>query len=101
MSVARPAAADVKLENDTMEISESTFAPGARSEQHSHPANEATYVIAGGRMKYTLADGTVRTVELKTGDVRWRADAETHVAENGGDTVVRLLAIRVKAATVP
>lgn len=101
--LARTAMAETRpmLDNDQMQISESTFPPGSRSEEHSHGVNEATYVLAGGQMRYALADGTVRIVELKTGDLRWRAQAETHVAENVGNTMIRLLAIRLKAAAGP
>ena len=96
--LARTAMAETRpmLDNEHMQISESTFAPGSRSDEHSHAVNEAIYVLAGGLMRYSLADGTVRVVELKTGELKWRAQPETHVAENVGHTTIRLLSIRVK-----
>ena len=72
------------------------MAAGAKTREHSHPADEATYVLSGGKVKLTLPVGTVRTRELKTGEVLWSSTPETHVAENLGDTEIRLLTIELK-----
>ena len=46
------------------------FAPNAgdKTPIHSHPSY-VVYVVKGGRVKYTLADGTTTISELKTGQV--------------------------------
>ena len=100
--LARPAAeVETILDNERMQVSESTFAPGFKTGEHSHPAGEATLVVAGGTMRYTLADGSAHTVELKTGDLRWRPEPETHTAENIGTTEIRLVTISLKGAADP
>jgi len=40
--------------------------PGDKTPMHSHPPY-VVYVIKGGRVKYTLPDGTKSVSELKTG----------------------------------
>src|SRR2546428_6165799 len=84
------------LDNDQVRIYEATIKVGDKTPEHSHPADEAIYVFSGGKAKITLPDGTTRTEELKTGEVRWRTAPETHVAENVGDTEIRLLTIQLK-----
>src|SRR5712691_7410664 len=84
------------LDNDQVRIQEATMRVGAKTPEHTHPADEAIYVLSGGKIKVTLQDGTIRTEEIKTGEVRWRTAPETHVAENIGDTEIRLLDIQLK-----
>jgi quercetin dioxygenase-like cupin family protein len=57
------------------------YAPGAgdRTPMHSHP-NTVVYVVRGGRVKYTLPDGTTTIAELKTGQVLLRPPV-THADE--------------------
>ena len=84
------------LDNDQVRIYEATIKVGEKTPEHSHPADEASYVLSGGKIKLTLPNGTTRTVERKTGEVRWRSAPETHVAENVGDTELRFLIIQPK-----
>jgi quercetin dioxygenase-like cupin family protein len=42
--------------------------PGDKTPIHSHPSY-VVYVVKGGRVKYTLPDGTTSISELKTGQV--------------------------------
>ena len=60
--VAPQAAAQVKplMENDQVKIYEATIKVGAKTPEHSHPADEATYVLSGGKGKVTLPDGTIQ-----------------------------------------
>jgi quercetin dioxygenase-like cupin family protein len=96
--VAPQAAAQGKplLENDQVKIYEVTMKVGAKTPEHSHPADEAIYAFSGGKVKVTLPDGTTKITEFKTGEVKWRTAPETHVAENVGDTEIRLLTIQLK-----
>jgi quercetin dioxygenase-like cupin family protein len=84
------------LDNDQVRMYEATIKVGDKTPEHSHPADEAIYVLSGGTVKVTLPNGTTRTEELKTGEVRWRTAPETHVAENVGATEIRLLTIQLK-----
>src|ERR1700731_2691016 len=45
------------------------YAPskGDKTPMHSHPS-PVVYVVKGGRVKYTMPDGTRRIAELKTGE---------------------------------
>ena len=49
------------------------YAPrkGDKTPIHSHPS-AVVYVLEGGRVKYTMPDGTTKTSELKTGDASIR-----------------------------
>ena len=96
--VAPQTAAQVKplIENDQVKIYEVTIKVGVKTLEHSHPADEATYVLSGGKGKVTLPDGTTKINDYKTGEVTWRTTPETHVAENIGDTEIRLLTIQLK-----
>jgi quercetin dioxygenase-like cupin family protein len=84
------------MENDQVKIYEVTMKVGAKTPEHTHPADEALYILSGGKIKITLPDGTTTTNEYKTGEVRWRTTPETHVAENIGDTEIRLVTIQLK-----
>ena len=84
------------LDNDQVKIYEATIKVGDKTPEHSHPADEATYVLSGGKGKVTLPDGTVQMRDYKTGEVRWRTAPETHVVENVGDTELRFLTILLK-----
>ena len=97
--VAAPrAAAQVKplLDNDQVDIHEVLIKVGEKTPKHSHSANEAIYVLSGGKGKVTLPDGTTRIIEYKTGELMWRTKPETHIVENIGDTDIRLLRIQLK-----
>jgi quercetin dioxygenase-like cupin family protein len=86
----------VLLDNDQVRIYEATMATGYKTKEHSHQTDEATYVFSGGKVKITLPDGTTKLQELKAGEVLWSSTPETHVAENIGDTEIRLLTIELK-----
>jgi quercetin dioxygenase-like cupin family protein len=45
------------------------YAPskGDKTPMHSHPSS-VVYVLKGGRVKYTMPDGSTRIAELKTGE---------------------------------
>lgn len=57
------------------------YAPkkGDKTPMHSHPA-AVVYVVKGGRVKYTMPDGSTRVAELKTGDAMLRPPV-THADE--------------------
>jgi quercetin dioxygenase-like cupin family protein len=57
------------------------YAPhkGDKTPMHSHPAT-VVYVVKGGRVKYTLPDGSTSITELKTGAALQRPPV-THADE--------------------
>jgi quercetin dioxygenase-like cupin family protein len=52
---------------------------GDRTPMHSHPSS-VVYVLKGGRVKYTLPDGSTKISELKTGETLLRPPV-THADE--------------------
>jgi len=84
----------LKLENSRVRVLEATLKPGDQEKVHSHPAY-VIYVIAGGKSRTHLADGTVTETEYKAGDVIYR-EPVTHWAENIGNTTIRLELVELK-----
>ena len=58
-------------EDDRVRVLKFEPKKGDKTPIHSHPAT-VVYVIKGGRVRVTLADGTVRESEFKSGDTMIR-----------------------------
>ena len=54
---AAPQAFKERLNNDNVRVLEFSSKPGQKDAMHSHP-DVLIYVIQGGTLKYTMADGT-------------------------------------------
>lgn len=91
---AAPQAFTERLNNDQVRVLEYSSKPGQKEAMHSHPAI-LLVVLQGGKLRSTSADGTVKEIEYKAGDVMWR-DAVTHTGENIGTTEMKSLLIEVK-----
>jgi quercetin dioxygenase-like cupin family protein len=61
----------VLAEDDQVRVLEYSPRKGDKTPMHSHPAS-VVYVLKGGRVKYTLPDGSTKISELKTGDALLR-----------------------------
>jgi quercetin dioxygenase-like cupin family protein len=83
-----------KLDNSRVRVLDAVLQPGDKEQMHSHPAY-VTYVVAGGKLRNHLADGTTADVELKTGAVIYR-EALTHWSENIGTTPVHVVLVELK-----
>jgi len=70
------------------------YAPhkGDTTPMHSHPS-AVVYVLKGGRVKYTLPDGTTKISELKTGETLIRPPV-THSDEALDDVEALLIEIK-------
>ena len=70
------------------------YAPrkGDKTPTHSHPA-AVVYVLKGGRVKYTMPDGSTKVSELKTGDALIRPPV-THSDEALDDVEAILIEIK-------
>ena len=70
------------------------YAPskGDKTPMHSHPA-AVVYVIKGGRVKYTLPDGSTKVVELKAGEAVIRPPV-THTDEALDDVQAILIELK-------
>ena len=84
----------LQYENDHVRVMQVTFQPGQSIPEHSHP-DHFVYVLEGGNLQITKADGTIADAVLNVGDIIW-INAETHKAVNTGSTVVRLLVTELK-----
>jgi len=61
----------VLAEDDRVRVLEYSPKKGDRNPMHSHPSS-VVYVLKGGRVKYTLPDGSTKISELKTGETLLR-----------------------------
>lgn len=70
------------------------YAPhkGDKTPIHSHPS-AVVYVVKGGRVKYTMPDGTTKISELKTGEALIRPPV-THSDEALDDVEAILIEIK-------
>ena len=70
------------------------YAPskGDKTPMHSHPS-AVVYVVKGGRVKYTLPDGSTKISELKTGEALIRPPV-THSDEAIDDVEAILVEIK-------
>ena len=93
-AVVNAATVQVKLDNASVRVLESLLKPGEKERAHSHPAC-VIYVIAGGKIRNHLADGTTVDTELVTGTTLYR-DPLTHWAENIGTTPIHLIITELK-----
>lgn len=89
-----PNAFKEKLNNAHVQVLEYTSKPGQKEEMHAHPAI-LIYIIKGGKVKSTTADGKSQMIEYKDGDLVWR-EPITHTIENVGTTEIKALLIETK-----
>lgn len=61
----------VVAEDDKVRVLRYAPAAGEKSAMHSHP-EAVVVVLKGGRVRYTLPDGTEKVTELKAGDAMIR-----------------------------
>lgn len=92
---AAPDMYDCTFENEHARLCEITIKAGAKIPDHSHPQH-LLYVLAPGKARIHPAGGEAVEVDFTTGQTVWAA-AETHHAENIGDTEVKLLMVEFKA----
>jgi quercetin dioxygenase-like cupin family protein len=84
----------VTLDNDRVRVLEIHLPAGTKTPMHSHPDYLAVTINAG-KVRFTQADGTSKEVEFKLGDTFF-AKAETHAAENIGNSELHALNIELK-----
>ena len=93
LSVA-PKVYKLAFENERVRVLEGTFKPGDKIGMHSHP-DHFVYVVKGGKLKLTKPDGSSSVVDVKPGQVLW-INAESHAAENAGNSTVKLVVNELK-----
>lgn len=89
------------LDNEEVLVVETTYRKNGSAPMHTHLWPHVVYVIDGGTLQTTAADGTVSTVELRAGQTLWR-NAQTYSTRNIGSTTVRIVEVAIKnASTAP
>jgi quercetin dioxygenase-like cupin family protein len=83
------------FENAAMRAARCTFPPGGGHERHFHPPHWG-YIIAGGTMRTTDANGT-RVRELKSGSTWWSDGIAWHEAVNVGTTTSVYIIVEPKS----
>lgn len=91
-----PKVVQVKLENDRVRVLEFTSDPGDKEDWHTHPAF-VVYVVTGGTLRMTTADGKSRDAEFRPGDIKYR-EPTIHRTENIGKTTLRAILVELKGA---
>jgi beta-alanine degradation protein BauB len=82
----------VLAEDDKVRVLKYTPEKGDKTPMHSHPST-VVYVIKGGRVRFTMPDGSTKEAELKTGDSLLRPPV-THADEALDDLEVVLVEIK-------
>ncbi len=84
----------VLTDNDNVNVSEVTFAPGAVADWHSHP-QYTVYAVTNIKMKTEVKDKDAAIVELKAGEALW-SPAVTHKTTNVGKTPFTAIVTEIK-----
>ena len=92
---ASPANFKLLLENERVRVVEYSLPPGERDQWHTHPA-KVSYVVSGGSVRVTTADGRSFVVDEKAGDTTWSDAVARHFVENLGSTPVKTILVEVK-----
>ncbi len=82
----------VLAEDEKARVLKYTPERGDKTPMHSHPST-VVYVLKGGRVRFTMPDGSTRDGELKTGDALLRPPV-THADEALDDLDVVLIELK-------
>lgn len=85
----------VALENDDVRVVETTYPRGGGTPMHTHTWPHVVYVVEGGVLETTAADGTASAMELRPGQTLWRG-VQSHGTRNIGKTTVRIVTVEIK-----
>ncbi len=81
------------FENESIRVLDVMVPLGHTTAMHWHPKNMG-YVLTGGTLRFTFADGASKEVTVTENQVT--QGEGSHVVENIGTTVVRVLQIEFK-----
>ena len=87
----------VLLDNQEVRVIEYVLRPGERDLWHTQPPR-VSYVVSGGSLRITQADGTSFVTNEKQGTAQWMNTLGRHYAQNIGSTPVRIVLVEVKSA---
>ena len=84
------------LENEYVRVLEYSLKPGEKDTPHTHPA-KSSYVVAGGKLKVYLENGTTIIADEKTGTASWMGYVGKHYVENIGNSTVIVILTEIKS----
>lgn len=84
----------VLIDNDQVNVSEVTFAPGAVADWHSHPQYTA-YALTDVKMQVEIKGKETTIAELKAGQAMW-SPAVTHKTTNVGEAPFTVIVSEIK-----
>jgi quercetin dioxygenase-like cupin family protein len=85
---AAPTQTKVLVDNERVRVIRATFKKGDKIPMHSHP-DIVVYVVKGGKVKFTNADGKVVESDTKAGEATFRpAVTHSHEHPEGGEAIV-------------
>ncbi len=84
------------FDNERVRVFDVTFKKGAEVAMHAHPDHVA-YVITGGKLEFTLADGSKQVIESKAGETFF-VPAQSHSARNLGNSTIHVVVTELKEA---
>lgn len=87
----------VKLDNDTLQVTEITLKPGEKLARHTHPAY-TLYTLQGGTVRIAFQGGKTEDQVWDHGAVLYGDPEGPHTTENVGKTTVKILLVEVKGA---
>jgi hypothetical protein len=91
------AAIDNKLDTPQVRVYIATLAPHTPiPSRNGHATNRVLIYLDNGAMTRQDGDKTAQKIEFHRGEVRWRPASGPYIAENIGDTPIRLLEIDLK-----
>ena len=94
-AVVSPTMNTVLLENEYVRVIEYQINPGEKDIWHTHPA-KVSYVISGGSLRITTAEGESFMVEEEANSASWFGTVGEHYGENVGNTPVRIVFVEIK-----
>jgi len=86
----------VVLDNDRVDVVETTVEPGGVIPRHRHERDAVIVTLEGEKLEEILPDGSRNVRELKPGSVSWRAKGHEHEERNTGKTRIRVYIIELK-----
>jgi quercetin dioxygenase-like cupin family protein len=84
----------VLFENERVRMLEITLKPGDKSAMQYHPDN-INYVVAGGKAKVSLPDGSGMEMEVAPCQTVWQP-AGSHAMESAGGAEIKVIAVELK-----
>ena len=85
------------MENDKVKVLDVQYKPGDENNTVPSSASRVVYVIKGGTLTRTYADGKTEKVEFKTGDTRFNEPSKTtYTVKNTGKSDVHLHIVQLK-----